>query len=197
MKKNLGRQITHRGIESSESIYFPPVSRIEDTTNKTGWGSKDKIWTWEDLIEFIFPKNASPKYNQMAVKFMTFLADNIEFNTDSQKIIGITGEQISEFVKQNGYSSSTFYAYILRKLHNCGLIERRREERKRRSDSGSWCGKMVLTLSEQFLLHLNRISEWNKRLLETSKEHAKKKMASDLARMEVEPNPTESNLDEE
>ena len=188
MKKSLGRQITHRGLESSESIYFPPVDRIEDTTGKTGWGNKDKIWSWNNLIEFVFPVNASPKYHEMATKFMEFLCENLQY--DDEKLIGITGEDVSRFVKENNFSSSSFYSYVLRKMLHVGLLERRRLERSRRFDTGSWSGRMLLQPSEQFITHLNRIADWNMKLLVTAKENCKKK-SSQLARMEVEPNPIE------
>jgi hypothetical protein len=196
MKKNLGRQITHRGLESSESIYFPPCDRVESTTLKSGWGSKDKIWSWSDLLEFVFPVHASPRYHEMATKFMEFMSENLQCYDESQNLFGIVGEDISRFVKENNYSSSSFYAYCLKKLHSCGIIERRRISRARRSDSGSWMGKMVLSLSSQFATHLSLLARWSTMLSETAKQNCKKKSLQSSS-IDVEPDPTESDLDEE
>jgi hypothetical protein len=195
VSKNLGRtSVPNRGLKSSESIYFPSVSRTQNSTYAIGWKSDKEIWSWDYLIEFIFPTHASPKYHLMATRFMEFLAENIQYDEETEKLVGISGEQISEFIKKNNFSSSSFYAYCLKKMLHVGLLERRRLERTRRVDTGSWCGKMLLTLSEQFLLHLNRISEWNLRLLTTAKENAKKKLkSSQIAKVNNEPDLTDED----
>jgi DNA-binding PadR family transcriptional regulator len=196
-KKSLGRtQIPNRGIPSNEALCFPPMSRTSDTTDRLGWKSFNSSWHIEDVIKHVFPPTASPKYFAMATEFMRFLFDNLQFDEESKTVVGLTGEEISNFVKKNNFSSGSFYGYVLRKLHNCGLIERRREERKRRSDTGSWTGRMVLQPSRQFITHLTGLAHWYELILNDAEDNAKKK-SSQMTSVEIEGDPTESDLDEE
>jgi translation initiation factor RLI1 len=113
-----GRQIASRGVPSSESIYLPrydsPELRSFQDKNESITRS---IWNVDELTNFIFSKKYQPKYFEVAIGFLTLLAEKTE----------VTGEEIAAFVRTNGISKATFYNRVLPRLKRVGMIKVERD----------------------------------------------------------------------
>lgn len=134
-----------RGIKSKESLYLP--RHDGRFISEKGGLDKNIIWGVEDVIDFVFPKIYQPKYNEIAVKFTNFVLEHGK----------IGKEEITRFIKINGYSRSTLENEIIPKMVGFGLLKREREQTK----SGK-SRYLVLSDSLTFSNYLERIaSAWS------------------------------------
>ncbi|MFH1520212.1 MAG: hypothetical protein ABID61_01060 [Candidatus Micrarchaeota archaeon] len=112
------KQITSRGVPSSESIYLPR----HDSHELRSFQDKNEnmtrnAWNAEELANFIFSKQYQPKYYEVAVGFLDVLCKKTQ----------MTGEETAEFVKKNGISKATFYNRVLPRLKRVGMVKVERD----------------------------------------------------------------------
>ncbi len=146
-----------RGIPADESLWMPKHYGRE--LRDRGGLDKTIIWGVEDVVDFIFPRKYQPKYFKVASDFIELLL--------GQEVV--TKKEITEFLKERGYSRSTLENKIIPKLVRFGLIKRERELegtlRKGRS--------LILTESLTFTNYLERIAfAWNS-LVSTARQRKK------------------------
>lgn len=146
-----------RGIPADESLWMPKHYGRE--LRDRGGLDKTIIWGVEDVVDFIFPRKYQPKYFKVASAFIELLL--------GQEVV--TKKEITEFLKERGYSRSTLENKIIPKLVRFGLIKRERELegtlRKGRS--------LILTESLTFTNYLERIAfAWNS-LVSTARQRKK------------------------
>ena len=104
-----------RGIPVSESLWIPKHYGSE--IREKGGLDRSVIWEVGDVVDFIFPEKYQPTYFRVATDFLTLLLE---------KDI-LTKKEISQFLKETGYSRSTLENRIIPKLVRFGLIKRERE----------------------------------------------------------------------
>ncbi|MEW6036581.1 MAG: hypothetical protein AB1529_08275 [Candidatus Micrarchaeota archaeon] len=113
-----GRQISSRGVPSSESIYLPRhdseelrsfQDRNETITRNT--------WNVDEVANFIFSKKYQPKYYEIALGFLRLLAEKTQ----------VSGEETAEFVRSGCISKATFYNRVLPRLKRVGMIKVERD----------------------------------------------------------------------
>lgn len=110
-----------KGIPSKESLWFP---------EKGGRKYGNKIWDhsfrWrvEDLVEFLFPSERMPRFNETAIEYIKFILENGDTLEDGKK----------EFCLKSGCSWGTLKKSIIPKLYRFGLISRTRALPK----NGAW-----------------------------------------------------------
>jgi hypothetical protein len=116
--KQEARTIASRGVPSSESIYLPrhdsPELRSFQDRNES---ITRNAWNVEELTNFIFSKKYQPKYFEIALGFLSMLAEKTE----------ISGEETAAFVKNSGISKATFYNRVLPRLKRVGMIKVERD----------------------------------------------------------------------
>jgi hypothetical protein len=112
------KQISSRGVPSSESIYLPrfdsPELRSFQDQNE---GMTRNLWNMEEITNFIFSKKYQPTYFSIALSFLKLLGE--------QTVLG--GDEIASFVKSNGISKATFYNRVLPRLKRVGMIKVERD----------------------------------------------------------------------
>ena len=146
--KVLEREIRSRGIPSKFAFYLPPhyskeIKKFEENEMPTR-----NLWTLDEVVNFLFPKQYQPTYHNIAVSFLNYL---IEKQT-------LYGKEIAEFVKTNNISKATFYNKVLPKLKRAGMVKVEREtvineEKKRKFRP------MRISLSKTFGNYLNKIAD--------------------------------------
>lgn len=112
------KQITSRGVPSSESIYLPR----HDSTDIRTFEDKNEnptrnIWNIEEITNLIFSAKYQPKYHSIALGFLKLLIEKVQ----------IGGEEISNYVKTNSISKATFYNRVLPRLKRIGMIKVERD----------------------------------------------------------------------
>ena len=113
-----GKQISSRGVPSSESIYLPRHDSDElRSFQDKNEGITRNPWNAEELTNFIFSKRYQPKYYEIALGFIKLLCD---------KTI-VSGEETSGFVRSNSISKATFYNRVLPRLKRVGMIKVERD----------------------------------------------------------------------
>ena len=112
------KQISSRGVPSSESVYLPrhdsPELRTFQDKNE---GLTRNTWSLEEVVNFIFSKKYQPKYHEIALGFLELLTKKTHVN----------GEQIADYVKSNDVSKATFYNRVLPRLKRVGMIKVERD----------------------------------------------------------------------
>ena len=112
------KQITSRGVPSSESIYLPR----HDSDELRSFQDKNENltrnpWNVEELTNFIFSKKYQPTYYETALGFLKLLCEKTR----------LSGDETAEFVKNNGISKATFYNRVLPRLKRVGMIKVERD----------------------------------------------------------------------
>jgi len=147
-----------KGIPVAESLYLPKHygSEIKDK----GGLDKTVIWDVNDVVDFIFPRKYQPTYFKVASDFVKLLLEREETRK----------KDISDFLKETGYSRSTLENKIIPKLVRFGLLKRERE-----IEPGLRKGRaLILTESLTFTNYLERIAfAWNM-LVSTARQKRKK-----------------------
>jgi len=112
------KSIASRGVPSSESIYLPrhdsPELRSFQDQNES---MTRNLWNSEELVNFIFSKKYQPKYHEIALGFMSLLAEKTV----------LSGDEIASFVRSNNISKATFYNRVLPRLKRVGMIKVERD----------------------------------------------------------------------
>lgn len=141
--------ISTRGIPSKESFYLPAhyseeVRKFQDESEM----QLRNYWTYEEVINFVFPKKYQRTYNEIANSFIRELLDYHVLENN----------EITNFVKKNRFSKATFYNRVLPRLKRVGLVKVEREtispehsKQKRRP--------MRISLSKTFGNYLCKIGE--------------------------------------
>lgn len=112
------RQISSRGVPSSESIYLPR----HDSDELRSFQDKNENltrnpWNIEELTNFIFSKKYQPKYYEIALGFLNLLSEKTQ----------VSGEEIAAYVKNNDISKATFYNRVLPRLKRVGMVKVERD----------------------------------------------------------------------
>ena len=112
------KQITSRGVPSSESIYLPR----HDSDELRSFQDKNENltrnpWNVEELTNFIFSKKYQPKYYEIALGFLNLLSEKTQ----------VSGEEIASYVKSNDISKATFYNRVLPRLKRVGMVKVERD----------------------------------------------------------------------
>lgn len=154
---------TSRGIRSKETLYLP--KHDGKFISDKGGLDKNIIWEVEDVIGFIFPKIYQPKYYEIAVRFIKFV---LEYEK-------IAKEEITKFLKENGYARSTLENEIIPKLVSFGLLKREREQAK----SGK-SRYLVLSDSLTFSNYLERIGNAWSMVVLTARQKRKVKKEGEI-----------------
>jgi hypothetical protein len=113
-----GRQISSRGVPSSESIYLPR----HDSDELRSFQDKNEtitrnLWNPEELTNFIFSKRYQPKYYEIAFGFISMLVAKTM----------VSGDETAAYVRDNGISKATFYNRVLPRLKRVGMIKVERD----------------------------------------------------------------------
>jgi hypothetical protein len=112
------KQISSRGVPSSESIYLPRYdsSELRSFQDKNGHITRN-IWNIEEVTNFIFSQKYQPKYYEIALAFLNLLCNKTK----------LEGDEIAEFIKTNSISKATFYNRVLPRLKRIGMIKVERD----------------------------------------------------------------------
>lgn len=141
------KKVASRGVPSSESLYFPPYKKVrsfqDDAENPTR-----NLWTLEEVINFVFPKEYQEVYHKIAFAFVSLIISKQKLN----------GSDISKFLTDNKFSKATFYNRVLPKLRRTGLIKVERQtivavDKKRKFRP------MVISISKTFGNYLMKIAD--------------------------------------
>jgi hypothetical protein len=112
------KQITSRGVPSSESIYLP---RYDSEELRSFQDKNENLtrnpWNVEELTNFIFSKKYQPKYYEIALGFITLLSEKTN----------VSGEEIAAYVRNNSISKATFYNRVLPRLKRIGMVKVERD----------------------------------------------------------------------
>jgi len=148
-KEGVKPTIASRGIPSKDSLYLPPYNSPELRSFQDGNENISRnTWSLEEVANFIFPKRYQQKYNEIALSFLKLCLE---------KTI-LTGEEIGQFVSQNGISKATFYNRVLPRLKRVGVLKVERQtlialESKRKFRP------MTISLSKTFGNYLTKIGD--------------------------------------
>ncbi|MCX6770672.1 MAG: hypothetical protein NTX79_01315 [Candidatus Micrarchaeota archaeon] len=143
------RKIASRGIPSKDSLYLPPFNSPELRSFQDGNENITRnSWNLEEVVNFVFPARYQTKYHEIAIGFMKLLLEKS----------ALTGDEIGNFVSQNGVSKATFYNRVLPRLRRVGMIKVERQtiialENKRKFRP------MTITLSKTFGNYLTKIGD--------------------------------------
>ena len=131
-----------RGVPSKESMWLPHKAGV--FIKKKGGLTGETLWTYKDIVDFIFPLIYQPKYHEVACAFLEMFYE--------RRVI--RSKDISAFLRRTGYSKATLENVIIPKLKRSGLLEGRRELQQ-----GMAKGRpLVLQLSLTFSNYLEKIS---------------------------------------
>jgi len=142
-------KIASRGIPSKDSLFLPPHNSPELRAFQDGNENITRnTWNVEEVVNFVFPARYQEKYHEVALSFTKLL---LERNS-------LTGEEIGNFVSQNGISKATFYNRVLPRLKRIGMIKVERQtlialESKRKFRP------MTISLSKTFGNYLVKIGD--------------------------------------
>ncbi len=148
-KEEEKHKIASRGIPSKESLYLPAHNSAELRSFQDGNENITRnSWNLEEVVNFVFPARYQPKYHEIALAFMRLA---IERGT-------LSGDEIGNFVSQNGISKATFYNRVLPRLRRVGMVKVERQtiialESKRKFRP------MTITLSKTFGNYLMKIGD--------------------------------------
>ncbi|MFA6213843.1 MAG: hypothetical protein WC717_01035 [Candidatus Micrarchaeia archaeon] len=143
------RKIASRGIPSKDSLFLPPFNSPELRSFQDGNENITRnAWNLEEVVNFVFPKRYQAKYHEIAIGFMGLLLERS----------ALSGDEIGNFVSQNGISKATFYNRVLPRLRRVGMIKVERQtiialENKRKFRP------MAITLSKTFGNYLTKIGD--------------------------------------
>jgi len=141
--------IASRGIPSKDSLFLPPYNSPELRAFQDGNENITRnSWNLEEVVNFVFPARFQAKYHEIALGFMKLLLEKS----------ALTGDEIGNFVSQNGVSKATFYNRVLPRLRRVGMIKVERQtvialENKRKFRP------MTITLSKTFGNYLMKIGD--------------------------------------
>jgi len=141
--------IASRGIPSKDSLYLPPYNSPElRSFQDNNENISRNTWSLEEVANFIFPKRYQQKYNEIALSFLKICLERTT----------LTGEEIGQFVSQNGISKATFYNRVLPRLKRVGVLKVERQtlialESKRKFRP------MTISLSKTFGNYLTKIGD--------------------------------------
>jgi len=117
-KEEEARKIASRGIPSKDSLYLPPFNSPELRAFQDGNENITRnSWNAEEIVNFVFPARYQEKYHEIALGFMKLLLGKG----------ALTGDEIGNFVSQNGISKATFYNRVLPRLRRVGMIKVERQ----------------------------------------------------------------------
>jgi hypothetical protein len=142
-------KIASRGIPSKDSLFLPPYNSPELRAFQDGNENITRnSWNIEEVVNFVFPARYQTKYHEIAIGFMKLLLEKS----------ALTGDEIGNFVSQNGVSKATFYNRVLPRLRRVGMIKVERQtiialENKRKFRP------MTITLSKTFGNYLMKIGD--------------------------------------
>jgi hypothetical protein len=142
-------KIASRGIPSKDSLFLPPFNSPELRSFQDGNENITRnAWNVEEVVNFVFPARYQEKYHEIALGFLKLL---LEKNA-------LTGDEIGNFVSQNGVSKATFYNRVLPRLRRVGMIKVERQtiialESKRKFRP------MTISLSKTFGNYLTKIGD--------------------------------------
>jgi hypothetical protein len=148
-KKEETHLIASRGIPSKDSLFLPPHNSPELRAFQDGNENITRnTWNVEEIVNFVFPARYQQKYHEAALGFLRLL---LEKNS-------LTGDEIGNFVSQNGISKATFYNRVLPRLRRVGMIKVERQtlialESKRKFRP------MAISLSKTFGNYLTKIGD--------------------------------------
>ena len=148
-KKDGPHKIASRGIPSKDSLFLPPYNSPELRAFQDGNENITRnSWNLEEVVNFVFPARYQTKYHEIAIGFMRLLLEKS----------ALTGDEIGNFVSQNGVSKATFYNRVLPRLRRVGMIKVERQtiialENKRKFRP------MTITLSKTFGNYLMKIGD--------------------------------------
>ena len=144
-----GHTIASRGIPSKDSLYLPPHNSPELRNFQDGNESLTRnTWSLEEVANFVFPKRYQQKYSEIALAFLQLALEKTT----------LSGEDIGQFVSQNGISKATFYNRVLPRLKRVGMLKVERQtlialESKRKFRP------MTISLSKTFGNYLTKIGD--------------------------------------
>ncbi|MGC8924336.1 MAG: hypothetical protein ACP5KJ_04055, partial [Candidatus Micrarchaeia archaeon] len=139
---------TH-GILSKDALYLP--AHYSDEIRKFQEDSEVPLrnyWSYEEVLNFVFPKKYQRTYNEIAIKLIRELLD---YHTLRKK-------EITSFVKSNGFSKATFYNRVLPRLKRVGMIKVERETISPEQSKRKY-RPMRISLSKTFGNYLCKIGE--------------------------------------
>jgi len=142
-------KIASRGIPSKDSLFLPPFNSPELRAFQDGNENITRnSWNLEEVVNFVFPARYQTKYHEIAIAFLRLLCDKTQ----------LTGDEIGNFVSQNGISKATFYNRVLPRLRRVGMIKVERQtlialESKRKFRP------MTISLSKTFGNYLTKIGD--------------------------------------
>ena len=148
-KEDEPHKIASRGIPSKDSLFLPPFNSPELRAFQDGNENITRnSWNLEEVVNFVFPARYQTKYHEIAIGFMKLLLEKS----------ALTGDEIGNFVSQNGVSKATFYNRVLPRLRRVGMIKVERQtiialENKRKFRP------MTITLSKTFGNYLMKIGD--------------------------------------
>jgi len=148
-KEEETHKIASRGIPSKDSLFLPPFNSPELRAFQDGNENITRnSWNLEEVVNFVFPARFQAKYHEIAIGFMKLLLERS----------ALTGDEIGNFVSQNGVSKATFYNRVLPRLRRVGMIKVERQtiialENKRKFRP------MTITLSKTFGNYLMKIGD--------------------------------------
>ena len=105
--------VASRGIPSKFAFYLPPHYSKEIRKFEEGEKPTRNVWSLEEILNFVFPKQYQETYHKIAVDFLSLLMDELV----------IEGKQISAFLSSHNYSKATFYNRVLPKLKRIGMVK--------------------------------------------------------------------------
>ena len=112
-EKEEAHKIASRGIPSKDSLFLPPFNSPELRAFQDGNENLTRnSWNLEEVVNFVFPARFQAKYHEIAIGFMRLLLEKS----------ALTGDEIGNFVSQNGVSKATFYNRVLPRLRRVGMI---------------------------------------------------------------------------
>ncbi len=141
------KKIISRGIPSKDIFYLPrhdsnEIRQFQDA-NET---PTRNIWTYEEILNFVFPKRYRQKYYEIATAFMKELLEKT----------CMEGREIAEFVRKNKFSKATFYNRVLLRLKRIGMIK---VERMISEENGRKKRPMRVSISKTFGNYLMKIAD--------------------------------------
>ncbi len=159
------KTIASRGIPSSKALYLPAYNSRElrnfqdDNENLTR-----NLWTLEEVINFLFPKEIQERYNETASLFLKELIKKVEMN----------GEMTGNFISENKLSKATFYNRVLPKLKKSGLVKVERESITNKETKRKY-RPMIISLSKTFGNYLTKIADSWLAVVEDARYNKKKR----------------------
>ena len=105
--------IKSRGIPSQDAVYLPA---IDSQVIKKRGGYEKSRWELEHVLDHVFPSEFQETYNHVAYHLMKEVLEKGS----------LSGEDLSNFIKERGFSKSTVYNRVIPKLRRVGLIKRQR-----------------------------------------------------------------------